>query len=225
MESTVHIAALAAKLAPRGLDLVHPFALGWVNKDLPAEQRLAGGDDQLGILIGNTRALWAPFVAAVRAGGALAAAADPIDRYCEAVLGAALDEAGVVAAVRWGHEPAPRLAIQRIAALAGLAPQSAVGLNVHPTYGPWFALRAVLVVDESGPSGAPPAVASPCVDCARTCGPAFERAQAAQATRQGISETWPLWLEVRESCPVGRQWRYPEPMIRWHYARDRSALG
>ena len=211
--------SLAAHLAPRGLDIVHPFALGWV------DGALAGPGDRLGILIGNTRALWAPFVAACRTGGALAAAADPIDRYCEAGLGAALDETGVVAAVRWAHDPAPRLPIQRLAAAAGLAPLSAVGLNVHPTYGPWMALRAALVVDVPGPTGSPPAVSSPCTACARTCGRAFDRAQEAQATRQGIAETWPLWLAVRDACPIGREWRYPEPTIRWHYARDRSALG
>lgn len=212
--------ALAARLAPRGLDIVHPFALGWVNAELPPEQRLAGGDDRLGILIGNTRALWAPFVEARRGDPALRAAAHPIDRYCEAAVGGL----GLDAAVRWAHDPAPRLPIQRIAALAGLAPLSAVGLNVHPTFGPWLALRAVLVLDRPGPAGAAPRVPSPCADCERTCRPAFERARAAQAGKSGITATWPLWLAVRDACPVGRDWRYPEAMIRWHYARDRAAL-
>jgi methylmalonic aciduria homocystinuria type C protein len=216
--------ALIARLAPLGLDLVHPFALGWVNETLAPEQRLAGGSDRLGLLVGNTRALWAPLVSACRRDPSLGESADPVERYCETVLRAAVDRLGVAAAIRWAHDPAPRLPIQRLAQLSGLAPLSPVGLNVHPTYGPWIALRALMVVDAAGPAGDPPAVASPCAGCVHSCVPLFERARAAQVGRQGIGETWRLWLALRDACPVGREWRYPEAMIRYHYARDRSAL-
>jgi methylmalonic aciduria homocystinuria type C protein len=54
--------------------------------------------------------------------------------------------------------------------------------------------------------------------------PLFERASAAQAGRDGIGDTWPLWLAVRDACPVGRAHRYCEDQIRYHYAGDRTAL-
>lgn len=202
---------LTACLAPHGLDLVHPFADG-------------SGNDRLAALVGNTRALWAPLVAACRADVALREGPDPVDRYCEAVLRSAVDALGVAASIRWAHDPEPRLPIQRLAERSGLAPLSAVGLNVHPTYGPWIALRAVVTFEVAAPVGETPAVASPCVGCVDSCVPLFARAQAAQAGKAGIGETWPLWLAVRDACPVGREWRYPEEMIRYHYARDRSAL-
>jgi methylmalonic aciduria homocystinuria type C protein len=219
-------AAIAARLAAHGLDLVHPFAVAWFNAGVEPALRLrdCGRGDALGILVGNTRALWTPFRAACAADPALRAAADPIERYVEARLTPVVAELGVGSAVRWAHDPPPRLAIQRLAAATGLAPLSPVGLNVHPVYGPWFALRAAVVLDLAGPAGDPPPTALACEDCVHTCVPLFERARAAQVGRASIADTWPLWLAVRDACPVGRSYRYDEAQIRYHYARDRSVL-
>ncbi|MDX2167772.1 MAG: hypothetical protein SF182_11935 [Deltaproteobacteria bacterium] len=89
-------------------------------------------------------------------------------------------------------------------------------------YGPWIGLRAALVLDRPGPTGPPPRAANPCPDCARTCVPAFERARAAPGE---LADTWPLWLAVRDACPIGRAHRYDEAQIRYHYIKDRRALG
>jgi hypothetical protein len=35
---------------------------------------------------------------------------------------------------------------------------------------------------------------------------------------------WEDWLAVRDACPVGRHFRYPEGQLRYHYTRDASAL-
>jgi methylmalonic aciduria homocystinuria type C protein len=216
---------LAAALAAPGLDIVHPFPVAAFNDRADAAQRLPdlGRADALGVLIGNTRALWAPFVAACAADPALRASADPVDRYVERCVGAAVDALGIRGIVRWAHAPPPRLPIQRLADATGLAPLSPVGLNVHPVYGPWLALRAAVVLDVAAPP-ALPAAALPCGDCPRTCGPAFDRARAAQRGRFGLARTWRLWLAVRDACPIGRAHRYDEAQIRYHYARDRAAL-
>lgn len=206
---------LAARLEPAGIDIVHPFSMAWVED---------GRRDALGLLIGNTRALWEPFVAACRADAGLGAAADPVERYCEIHVGAAVEALPVAATVRWAHGAAPHLPIQQLAARSGLAAMSPVGLCIHPRYGPWFALRALVIVDCAGPSGHPPPVAPPCPDCARTCAPLFARARAAQSGRDDLADTWRLWLAVRDACPVGRAYRYGEAQIRYHYAKDRSVL-
>ena len=219
-------AAIATHLQPHGFDIVHSFAVAWFNDAVEPAQRLPdlGRADALGVLVGNTRAIWPPFVATCRSDAAMRDAADPVERYVETRVTPVIAALGVRSAVRWAHDPPPRLAIQRLADVTGLAPLSPVGLNVHPIYGPWFALRAALVLDVAGPPGEAPRPPLPCPDCARTCQPSFDRAMAAQRTRTGISETWPLWLAVRESCPIGREWRYDEAQIRYHYARDRSVL-
>lgn len=216
---------VAARLLPHGLDIVHAFPIAAFNDRVERAQHLPdlGRGDALGLLIGNTRALWPPLVAACRADPTLRAGADPVDAYVEQRVRPAIDALAVRSTVRWAHDPPPRLAIQRLADVTGLAPLSAVGLNVHPVYGPWFALRAAVVLDVAGPTDVPIAP-RPCPDCARTCGPAFERARAAQQGQLGIAKTWPLWLAVRDACPFGRAHRYGEAQIRYHYARDRAAL-
>ena len=205
---------VAARLAPAGIDIVHPYTQAWVED---------GGRDTLGLLIGNTRALWDPFVAACRADVALASDANPIERYCETRIGAAVaDLPGV--AVRWAHGPPPHLPIQYLAVCSGLAAMSPAGLCIHPRYGPWFALRAAVTVDCVGPAGEPPEALLPCADCAQTCMPPFDRARVVQAGRDDLAETWRLWLAVRDACPVGRAYRYGEAQIRYHYAKDRAVL-
>jgi methylmalonic aciduria homocystinuria type C protein len=35
---------------------------------------------------------------------------------------------------------------------------------------------------------------------------------------------WRAWLAVRESCPVGREYRYCDAQIEYHYTKDRAIL-
>jgi hypothetical protein len=213
----------AARCAALGFDLVQPFAVGWYNDAVDIEYRLAAAPDRLGLLIGNTRALWEPFLAAWRAEAVLRADPNPVDCYTASRIGALVAELRLDGELRFAHEPPPRrLAVQRLADVSGLAPLSPVGLNIHPRFGPWIGLRAALVLDRRGPSGPPPAVANPCPDYAATCVAAFERACAADGA---LPDTWRLWLAVRDACPIGRAYRYSEAQIRYHYTKDRGALG
>lgn len=220
--------AVSAGAAPAGFDLVQPFQVGWYNAAVDAAYRLPdfARPRALGILIGNTRALWPRLLAAVRDDTALGAAADPVDRYTiERILGV-LQPLAPRWEVRWAHgRPPRRVAMQRLAHVSGLAHLSRSVLNVHPVYGPWIALRAAVVVDTDGPPGAPRDPPSPCPDCAHACVPRFERAAAALRARgldqPGLGDTWRLWLAVRDACPVGREHRYGEDQIAYHYGADR----
>jgi methylmalonic aciduria homocystinuria type C protein len=206
--------------AADGFDLAQSFAVCWYNDAVAPEQRLPdfGRARALGVLIGNSRALWLPFLAAWRADTALRAASDPLDRYTETRLSPPVERLGVRAAVRWAHEPPPRIVMQRLAHLSGLAPLAPMGLNIHPVYGPWIALRAVIVLDAEGPPGGPPAVALPCDACAQACAPAFARARAAPP------DDWRAWLAARDACPLGRAHRYDDAQIAYHYTKDRGRI-
>ena len=163
-------------LAAAGFDIVQPFARG--------------------LLIGNTRALWAPFVAARRD------EPDPLDRYTERTLAAAFPGQPIV----YGHQP-PFQPFQRYAVEAGLAAMSPSHLAIHPIYGPWFALRALVL--QPGPSRLP--IAKPCA-CTEQCDQAFSRAVAAKTPE--------AWLAVRDACTLGRAWRYGDEQLRYHYTRS-----
>ena len=224
---------------PAGLDLVVPLRLSWYNARVAPRHALPDGGrpGALGLLVANTAALWPPFVAALRAEPALLADPHPVERYVvraleRAVAAAGLDGAGAEA-IRWSHDlRAGRLfSAQQAAVAAGLAHLAPCYLCIHPVCGPWFAVRAVVILaDHQGPATQP--VAPPiCETCAgRPCLPLLELALAAAAGAASgaapaqIQPTWRRWLAVRDACPVGRARRYSEAQARYHYTKDRAVL-
>lgn len=191
-----------ATLTAAGFDIAHTFDAVALARE-PGLAILAG-EARLGILIGNTRALWPPFSAALR-DPALAAQPDPLDHYTEQVIDAAFSGARLY----YGHRryEGAFLPLQRLAAATGLGALAPNHLVIHPVYGPWFALRAVAVVDGEPPARGP--IPQPCC-CDASCSASFTRAQQ--------SKDWRDWLFVRDSCSL-RTWRYSEEQIHYHYSR------
>lgn len=211
---------LISELAARGLDLAAPLAVEDHDAAAPAlaiAPGLWGRARTLAIVVGNTRALWPRFCAARRD------VADPLDAYVERAVLEAIDAARPDAAwtVRWGHHVPATVAIQRAAEVAGLAHLAPSHLCVHPVYGPWIALRALIAFDLDGPSVPAPRIAPPC-DCRNGCAEAFAQALAAgvPASTAELRDRWRLWLAVRDACPAGRAHRYGEAQIRFHYAGE-----
>ena len=204
-----------AVCADAGFDLVHPFGVAWYNDAVEQRYRLEdfGRPRALGLLIGNTRALWPVFI---RAAEVEAGDADPLDRYAERVVASVVEQLGIRAEARYAAMSEPRLvALQRLADVTGFAYLSPSHLNIHPVYGPWFGMRAVISVDLDGPPDPPRRPAAPC-ECERHCMPAFRA-----ATSGG---DWTAWLAVRDSCPIGQEFRYGAEQIRYHYIKDRDLL-
>lgn len=225
------VEALRARLAPAGFDLVQPLRVGWYNDAVAAPLGLEdfGSGQNLALLVGNTRALWPVFLDALSREAELAASSDPLDLYTERRLRAALCSIERPASVRFGHETGARLvAMQRLAHVAGLAHLTETHASVHPVYGPWLALRAVVSVEVEGPPGPAPSLSHPCGGCARGCQAAFERARATlggASPEENLRAHWQRWLEWRDACPIGKEHRYSEAQIRYHYAKDAESIG
>lgn len=198
-----------ARLAAAGFDLAHAFDAALAARE-PGLAPLAGGG-RLGILAGNTRALWPRFAAAL-ADPALAADPDPLERYTEQAIDAAF-AAAPGARIYYGHRRygGAFLPLQRLAVATGLGALAPTGLVVHPIYGPWLALRAAIVVDGDPPPARPP-IPQPC-RCDAACTAALAAARAASGP-----DNWRAWLAVRDACPL-REHRYGEDQIRYHYTR------
>lgn len=212
VDAPTAIAQLAqlARLADAGFDLAHAFDAAAAAREPGLELLAAPGepDARLGILVGNTRALWPRFAAAL-ARPELAADPHPLQRYTEETIGAAFPGARTF----YGHRRygGAFLPLQRLAVATGLGALAPNQLVIHPVYGPWFALRAVVVIG-GGPPPARPPIAQPC-----RCGPACAEALATARVATG-SEAWRAWLAVRDACTL-RDHRYVEDQIRYHYLR------
>lgn len=186
-----------------------------------------GRADALVLVVGNSRALWPRFRTAM-GNPARRDRPDPFDTWVEEEVGAALAGCPIRHEVRHAHEAPPRrVAMVRLAELAGLCHLGPAHLAVHPELGPWFSLRAAIVLDLD-PPGEVPAAPDPCATCeGRPCVPAMEAALAASRPEApgDLGEGWRLWLAVRDACPEGRDARFPEDQIAYHYTKDPAALG
>lgn len=175
-------------LAAAGFDIVQPF-----------DGALVDPDRRAGLLIGNTRALWPKFVANQPAGP------DPLDRYVEQHVDPLVPPGGRVFYVHRKYD-GKYIGFQSLAVAAGLGAMSETHFVIHPEYGSWFALRAAIVVEGEPP---PPAqIPRPC-QCGATC---------REALAHAVGNTdWRAWLAVRDACPVGREHRYSEDQLAYHY--------
>lgn len=197
-------------LAAAGFDIVHRFAARDAERERGLE-RLADPERPVALLVGNTRALWECFAAARANDPVLAASSDPIDLYTEHTIDAAA--AALDGRVLYAHRQYARgyLPFQRLAVAAGLAALAPSQLLIHPIYGPWFAVRAVILCAGDPPPPATAVLAS-CACSEHGCATAFARA--------GQTDDWRAWVAVRDACPVGREHRYTDEQIAYHYTKD-----
>jgi len=215
------VETIANACSERGLDLVHAFG---IDRRLPAGSALRclelpdfGRPRALGLLIGNSRALWPVFESALRDQAALREAAHPLDCYVVTAVNEARAALAARSFARFAHLAEPNLVpIQRIAEEVGFAHLAPSHLSIHPAHGPWIALRAVVVVDLDGPAPLPPAP-DPCTPCNKPCLVALAHAVA-------HPEDWRAWLSIRDACPVARGSRYGEAQVTYHYTKDRALL-
>jgi hypothetical protein len=208
------LASLAplAPLAEAGFDLVHALDARAAAAQLAAPWLASG--PPVGILVGNTRALWPRFCAA-RAAAAHPPPPHPLDDYCERALAAAFAAHPAFAPARgsqlyFAHRTygGAYLPLQRLAAQTGLGALAPSHLVIHPEHGPWIALRAVALVEGAPPRHAP--IPLPC-RCGEPCARALARATGATG-----ADARRAWLEVREACTL-RASRYSDEQIAFHH--------
>lgn len=216
----------ASGSAEAGLDLTHAFNVRQYNFQACENERLFDFErpDALGILIGNTRKLWPIFMQALREDSSLQAEPHPLDTYVTARLRSlATGVFGRSSQLVFSHATVPKaFPIQRLAEAVNFAALSPSHLSIHPQYGPWIALRAVVVVDVEGPPLAPLELSRPCRGCSAPCVPALNRALSVSTTpisAASIAEHAHDWIAVRDACPVGRDFRYGQEQLTYHYVK------
>jgi methylmalonic aciduria homocystinuria type C protein len=211
---------LLARLAEAGLELWSWVPLATYNQAVDPAYAIPspGAADAPCLVIGNGPALWPALTSALRDDATLRASPHPVDRYVERVV---RDATGSLPphTLRLAHAAPPeRFAAQRLAHLAGLAHLGPAHLTIHPELGPWHALRVAIALDVPPPGPPPGPAPDPCSACERPCLRALDAAMTQAAA------TWEDWLAVRDACPVGREARYPEDQLRYHYTHDPGSL-
>ena len=127
------------------------------------------------------------------------------------------------------------LPLQKLGQFAGWSYPSPIGIDLHPCYGPWFAFRAVFLINIPLEPSPQEKGEAPCQSCeTRPC----ESACPADAVQNGSILNLQACVKQRLlphsscgdrclsrlSCPVGKQWRYPDEQIAYHGRRSLNSL-
>ncbi|KAI9106053.1 hypothetical protein DFS34DRAFT_602005 [Phlyctochytrium arcticum] len=166
---------------------------------------------------------------------------NPLDDYAAISVNDATQKAlaggSVQYEVRYPHDTGDRFVhFQKLCALAGVAYRNPhCFLCVHPVYGPWMALRAVIVIDQDGPSLTEPwhEVPNPCPqtnsEVVEMCARLREQVNAEDGPiAEALHKRTKQLIEIRDA--TGRylesveQYRYGSLQLNYHYTKDKRFL-
>jgi len=147
------------------------------------------------VIASGGRALWDAFARAPEFG----AVPDPLDAYTRRVIEAAAVELdpGALALFAFERRAGVYADFVELGRLAALGVPSRLRLLLHPVYGPWISLRALVLTSAEWEEGAPLAF-DPCRDCPAPC--------AAASTHEA----------ARRACVVGPEHVYGEAALAHH---------
>jgi hypothetical protein len=143
----------------------------------------------------------------------------------EAAVPAALAPLGAGHAVWFPFAGAkPVVPFQRLGRAAGLGGPGPLGLQIHPVFGPWWAYRALVLVDVELPEAAPPG--DGCAGCPAPCVAACPAGAVRLAgfsvpdchARRLAAEPCRLSCAARIACVRGPEHRYPDRALAFHMA-------
>jgi epoxyqueuosine reductase QueG len=194
-------------------------------------ERLLPGARRAVVIGSGGRALWRAFERAPEFG----VGSDPLDAYCERIAAeavAALAGTGHPAVAILAHHPrdgtfADLVALGRE---AGLGAPSRLGLLVHPVYGPWLSLRAVVLTAAEVPVTPKPEAFDPCTGCPAPCASACHGAAVLPAgfdvgrcaATRARDPACAARCDARHACVLGQDHAYLSSAEAHHMRRGGS---
>ena len=154
-------------------------------------------------------------------------APNPLDRYTRRVVDAAVTS--VLGSLGVGHAVffpfaglSPLIPFQRLGRAAGVGPPGPLGLQIHPVYGPWWAYRALIVVDRALHTG--PSLEDTCSGCPAPCVGACPGAAVSTAgfsipachAERLRAPACRLSCAARIACVRGPEHRYRDEELAFH---------
>jgi len=228
------LARVRAELDAAGLNLTATLAADAYDAHVPdvwSTERVRPGCRSV-LLVGNAgRALWTRLARAPECSDP----EHPVDRYTLRMLEQATHrfEPPASFAVYWEQREGAFLPLITLARAAGLGAPSRLGLLIHPHYGPWISLRAVLYLDEApATEPAPRPLESPCSDCPAPC---IAACHGSAVSTDGLDPKRCLATKLSEpacargcdarvACVVGREHAFVPDQLA-HHTRMRGETG
>lgn len=226
--------ALVARLASHGLNLVGATSLAAYDARVGAHVALGPRvpEARSAVVIGNGGgAFWDAFARSRPPDGA--AVAHPLDAFTRRVVEAITADVDGIVRILYPFDPTPT-DFRTLAACAGIGSPSLLGLLVHPTFGPWMALRAALLVRDDVVLPRPAEGFDPCPTCAsRACiaacpagavGDAGWDVPTCVAYRLAADGHCDAGCHARIACVLGPEHRYPDAALAFHQGSARATI-
>ncbi len=166
---------------------------------------------------------------------------DPLDAYTRRVVDRAADRLGGAARAIYAFEKRGGVYADfvALAEASGLGAPSRLGLLLHPKFGPWLSIRAILFAETEFPETPPRSDFAPCTGCPAPCATACHgRAvsagsaafdvsacrvtRASHAFQGGPDRPCALRCDARRACVVGPDHAYT-PTAEAHHMRSTPA--
>jgi hypothetical protein len=231
--------ALTPALARVGLNLVGAAAPDAYDARVPAQYALRNlAPEARGVVVigHGGGAFWSAYRAFCARNPGHEATADPVDGFTRAIVEAVArpivgQAARFLYPFRFPDDP---VSFMTLAECAGLGRRSLVGVLVHPTFGPWIALRAAIVLPAVVRAPRPADGFDPCPTCVeRPCiaacpgGAVSERGWDVPRCgdhRARADDPCAPRCHARVACVIGREHRYPDDALVHHQTHARPAL-
>jgi methylmalonic aciduria homocystinuria type C protein len=241
------LASLQADLAAGGVDVVHKLNATWYNTCIATAElglsplpTFGHKNGPLVLLLGNTKAVWPLFLTWLGKQPDIENTVDPFDTYISSVIVPA-----VATHINRDHEifypweGGERLvSMQRVAVAGALCYlDNDTHLAIHPQFGAWVAFRAVLVLDfPASDLGDVPSKLGCLLSDEEKAAARMAMAAALQVSDEanlctqlhganGIkTDVRMAWAALRDCVKTGREYRYSEAQLNYHYTKDKAVL-
>ncbi|KAJ9444906.1 hypothetical protein DIPPA_32631 [Diplonema papillatum] len=209
----------------------------------------ARGDRCTAIVVGNSKAVWPKFTEwykQAEEGRGEASLDHPFDAFTKRCLVDAGERTMTADGIRHEYFWSSRtvegklVPLQRAAECSGLAYlDHATHLCIHKVFGAWFSLRCVLVVDLPFECTVPPEPAPRLIsddEEARAKVVLQEALALGQTTEAQLCKVmhgpndpwaswpWKKWVELRDVVQFGKEHRFTDQQIEYHYTKNKEKL-
>lgn len=199
--------------------------------------------NSLSMIVGNTKMIWPHFIEHVKSNPNCVERKDPFDEFVEETVRDCLNAfltnhtQNTTCSIQFAHRTYQTvigyerelryLGMQTMASLSGLAHfHQPAYLCIHPEYGPWFAMRAVITFHCISPSDildiSPSSITLP------THPPISSRLEEAILKAAKVAKTNHDWIHIRKLIckenPTWSKWEYDLDQLNFHYFHDKSCL-
>ena len=156
--------------------------------------------------------------------------ADPVDQY-SIMLAKEFADRFLNGRTKILYPSGHPVSLLSFGSLTGWSHISPMGVTIHPKYGPWFAYRALFLVETYIPASQPLMADHPCESCLeKPCQSVCPSAAVGEiggfkhetCGRYRIKDESPCAYQClsRISCPVGSEYRYADDQMHYHYNRS-----